>query len=274
MLFRSKTFGETLRSLREREKLSVKEVIEKLKMYGLNITDKTLYSYESDKRASSADMLLALCQIYNCNNILETFAGLEPDYSIPDDSEWKLIEKYRLLDSSGKNTVDAVIEQEIERSKEIIRLLKNIEKKEMELQDQQDHIDQLEQRIMTELVHRIAVPLYGKFASAGSGAYLFDGIPTDMTEVEDTPIARQADFVMGVNGDSMEPDFYDGDKVFVKKVSDLNVGDIGIFLKGSDCYIKEVGKDRLISRNKNYDDIWPDEEIRTIGKVIGKVENI
>ena len=59
---------------------------------------------------------------------------------------------------------------------------------------------------------------------------------------------------------------------FVKKTADLNIGDIGIFLKGNDCYIKELGKDRLISRNKDYDDIWPDEEIKTVGKVIGKVE--
>lgn len=141
---KEKTFGETLRSLREREKLSVKEVVERLKKYGLDITDKTLYSYESDKRASSADMLLALCQIYNCNNILETFAGFEPDYSTPDDSEWKLIEKYRSLDSSGKNTVDTIIEQEIERSKEVLELLKHIEKQEIKIQDQLEHINQLE----------------------------------------------------------------------------------------------------------------------------------
>ena len=53
--------------------------------------------------------------------------------------------------------------------------------------------------------------------------------------------------------------------------TDLIVGDIGIFLKGSDCYIKELGEDRLISRNKSYTDIYPDEEIRRIGKVLGKV---
>ncbi len=272
---KEKTFGETLRSLREREKLSVKEVIEQLKKYGLDITDKTLYSYESDKRAASADMLLALCQIYNCNNVLETFAGFDPDYSIPDDSEWELIEKYRSLDSSGKNTVDAVIQQEIERSKEVLELLKCIENQEIKIVNQQDRINLLEQRIVTELVHRIAVPLYDKFASAGSGAYLFDDIPTDMIEVEDTPTARKADFVIGVNGDSMKPDFYDGEKVFVKKASDLNVGDIGIFLKGEDCYIKELGTDRLISHNPDkdrYPDIQADEDVRLIGKVIGKVE--
>ena len=111
-----KTFGETLRSLREREKLSVKTVINELKKYGQDITDKTLYSYENNKRAASADMLLALCQIYNCNNILETFAGIKPDYSIPDDNEWKIIEKYRMLDAHGKDMVDTVLDKEYSRS--------------------------------------------------------------------------------------------------------------------------------------------------------------
>lgn len=90
--------------------------------------------------------------------------------------------------------------------------------------------------------------------------------------MKDTPTARDADFVIGINGDSMEPDYCNGDKVFVKKTPNLDVGDVGIFLKGNDCYIKECGPDRLISRNKAYDDIWPDENIITIGKVIGKVE--
>lgn len=111
-----RTFGETLRSLRERKKMSVKTVIEELRRYGQDITDKTLYSYENDKRAASADMLLALCQIYECNNILEAFAGIKPDYSIPDDFEWKLIEKYRDLDDHGKEMVDFVLDREHKRS--------------------------------------------------------------------------------------------------------------------------------------------------------------
>ncbi len=173
-------------------------------------------------------------------------------------SEVSHIKKYRKLDDRGKEIIETVLDKELLRTEE--------------LQAKQAHIHQLEQRIVTELVHRITIPLYGKFASAGSGAYLFDDIPTDTIEVEDTPTARKADFVIGVDGDSMEPDFYDGDKVFVKKTTDLDIGDIGIFLKGSDCYLKELGEDRLISHNKTYKDIYADEEIRRIGKVIGKVE--
>ena len=198
--------------------------------------------WEADKRASDLEAMREIAKL--------------------DPSERALVDGYRILDKPGKDIIDIILGKELERVKHT----------QDQLIDQQNQINMLKQRIVTELAHKIAVPLYGKFASAGSGAYLFDDIPTDMIEVEDTPTARKADFVIGVNGDSMEPDFYDGEKVFVKKTSDLNIGDIGIFLKGEDCYLKELGADRLISHNKVYEDIHADEEIRTIGQVIGKVE--
>lgn len=111
----SKTTGATLRSLREKSGLSVKEVIKLLKQYDFEISDKTLYSYESGKRAMSGDMLLALCRIYKCNNILETFADIEVDYEIPDEYEWNVIKKYRTLDTYGKNAVDSVLDIEYKR---------------------------------------------------------------------------------------------------------------------------------------------------------------
>ena len=120
-----KSFGATLRLLRERENLSVKDVLTRLKEFDLNITDKTLYSYENGTRAASADMLLALCQIYNCSNILETFANVQPDYSIPDDNEWKLIEKYRDLDPHGKDMVDTILDKEYIRSTESAPIQRN-----------------------------------------------------------------------------------------------------------------------------------------------------
>lgn len=235
----------------------------------LNVSKGAIGNWETDVNSPRAALLYDLFEILQCDaNYLfqDETRELYKDEASPEEFN-KIIKKYRDLDDFGRETVDTVLARETKR-------VEDIRAKQKQLLDQQEHIDQLEQRIMTELVHRIAVPLYGKFAFAGSGAYLFDGIPTDMTKVEDTPIARQADFVMGVNGDSMEPDFYDGDKVFVKKVSDLNVGDIGIFLKEENCYIKELGKDRLISHNPdkdNHPDIEADETITVIGKVLGKV---
>lgn len=260
-----KTFGETLRSLREREKLSVKEVVEKLKEHGLDITDKTLYSYESDKRASSADMLLALCQIYNCSNILETFAGLEPDYSIPDDAEWKLIEKYRSLDSAGKNTVDAVIEQEIERSKEIFELLNRIQELELELYDSNNNtLQSIDMRLIN---------YYYRVASAGTGQIIFDMPPTKRIEIPNTPKYRKVDYAIGVNGNSMEPLYQDGDILLVEMRDDVEIGEIGIFRVNGESYVKKLGETELISLNPAAKNIPLNESAGCMGKVIGKLPN-
>lgn len=249
------SFGTRLKAKREALGITQPELAKML-----NVSKGAIGNWETDVNSPRATLLYDLFDILHCDaNYLfqDETRELYKDTASPEEFEY-IIKKYRNLDDFGRETVDTALARETKRV--------------AQLQDQQNQIDQLKQRIVTELVHRIVLPLYAGFASAGSGEYLFDDIPTDTIEVEDTPMARKADFVVGVNGDSMEPDFYDGDKVFVKKTVDLNVGDIGIFLKGSDCYIKELGADRLISHNKSYKDIYADEEIRRIGKVLGKVE--
>lgn len=277
--------GSVLRKLREKAGLSVKEVVEKLKDYGQEISDKTLYSYESQKRAISGDMLLALCQIYKCNNILETFANIKEDYDIPDDDEWSVIETYRLLDPYGRETVKTIMELEAERSKDWFEIVQNIDNLKLQLSDKEVQLENLQSKLSGQSAQIIElekttrpkyfISYYQRMASAGSGEYLFDDIPTDLIEVLNTPTARRADFVIGVNGHSMEPDFQDGDKVFVKKAEEIPAGSVGVFLRGNECFIKELGNDRLISHNSDkdrYPDIPASEDIRCVGLVLGRVE--
>lgn len=109
----------------------------------------------------------------------------------------------------------------------------------------------------------------------GGSEFLFDDIPTDVIKVKDTPEARKADFVIGVNGRSMEPDYFDGEKVFVEKSSDIEIGEVGVFVRGNECFIKECGRDWLVSRNPKHPDVEPFfDGIRVVGKVIGKAEEI
>lgn len=107
-----------------------------------------------------------------------------------------------------------------------------------------------------------------KIAAAGVGFY-FDDIPTDTIEA---PYMEGADFIIGVNGDSMDPTYNDGDLVYVEKRQIVEIGDIGIFLVNGECYIKEAGENELISHNPDYPNIPGTEHIHCIGKVLGKVE--
>lgn len=104
-------------------------------------------------------------------------------------------------------------------------------------------------------------------AAAGFGYDLSSEDEWEVIEVVDTYTARAADFAVEVDGDSMLPDFRDGDIVLVKLEPDVPVGKVGLFIHDGMGYIKERGKKKLVSRNPEYPDI--EGEARCIGLVIG-----
>ena len=64
-----------------------------------------------------------------------------------------------------------------------------------------------------------------------------------------------------------------GDKLLVKKQSELNIGEIGVFIINGESFVKELGKNKLISRNKQYHDIYCSDydNMITVGKIIGSI---
>lgn len=110
------SIGEKLKRLRENNGMTRKDAADKLKELGIDISDKTLYGYESGRNSANADMFLALCQIYRCNNIMETFSDSVSDVLFTN-KEWTVIEKYRDLDVHGRDMVDTVLDKEWKRSK-------------------------------------------------------------------------------------------------------------------------------------------------------------
>lgn len=111
-------------------------------------------------------------------------------------------------------------------------------------------------------------------ASAGTGEQLIDDPEQDFIEVVKNDTTLQAKFAIQIHGDSMEPEYGDGEIVLVKTQPQINVGQIGIFTVNDMGYIKKLGTDRLISVNPEYDDIYFEEgqEIRCKGLVIGTLE--
>lgn len=117
--------GEKLKQLRENNNMTRKDVTDKLKQFGIDISDKTLYGYESGRNSTNADMFLALCQVYKCNNVMETFSNSVDDVLFTN-AEWETIQKYRNLDPHGKEMVDMVLDKEHERCLELNKASGNI----------------------------------------------------------------------------------------------------------------------------------------------------
>lgn len=85
------------------------------------------------------------------------------------------------------------------------------------------------------------------------------------------------DCVFPVSGDSMEPDFHNGDLVMVQRLSDrsdLYYGEIGAFSVRNETYIKQYGKRGLVSLNKKYKlmRFQEDESVYLIGRVLGVLD--
>ena len=120
----------------------------------------------------------------------------------------------------------------------------------------------------------ITIRLMRNKVSAGIGYDLNFNSDDDFKNIKvlDTPEAESADFAVTVEGESMSPDFHDGDIVLVKQQDNIDIGQIGIFTIDGDGYIKEYGKDCLISHNPKYPDIYPEEyqEVKCYGLVLGK----
>lgn len=230
------TFGERITQLRKENGYPTrKSFCEKL-----GIPETTLRNYETDAREPGHTFLVKISSLLNVSTdyILGIQEEKEINHSYKLKSlEYEYIQKYRNLDDFGKESVELVLDRESHRVKES--------------QKQKEYIENLKTELSANQIPAHIISYCQRLASAGNGEYLFNDIPTDVIRVKDTPAARKADFVIGVSGDSMEPDFYDGEKVFVEKTPDIEPGETGVFVRGSECYIKECGTDGLISKTRN-----------------------
>lgn len=198
-------------------------------------------NWERGDNKPDADTLFRLCDILDvdANYLIGWESNQNLSLSI---REQELIKKYRFLSDYDKEAIDSLINHLSGRQTEFI---------------------QIESPTL--------LPYYGRIASAGTGQFVFDDIPPEMIEVESNHINMQADFAVGVNGDSMEPTYKDGDVLLIKKQPSVNVGEIGIFMIEGEAFVKELGHNVLVSHNPKYDPIHFNESISCIGKVLGKV---
>ncbi|WP_367567284.1 XRE family transcriptional regulator [Lacrimispora sp.] len=241
-----------LKEIRENNNMNKKEFASYI---GIKYT--TYNGYETGAREPDSDFLILISKKFDVS--IDYILGLQDEKEILHSyelksSEYEHIKKYRSLDPYGQETINLVLDREAKRAETL--LVRESSATE-------------EDEISSPLY---IISYYQHLASAGSGEYLFDDIPTETIEVPANDLSEQADFVIGVTGNSMEPTYYDGDMVYVEKMEEIPVGSIGIFTRGPECFIKELGNDRLISHNKNYPDILASDDIRCVGLVLGKVE--
>ncbi len=235
------TLGAQIRKYREHRRLTQKQLAEKLG----ESSGSVIYNWEKGIGRPDCDKLVRLCDILDIS--ADELLGCKSMAQRTTAAEWDTIQKYRALDEHGKEVVDYLIDSEYKRVTVLTRKPKP---------------------------RMLKLDWFAQPASAGTGNFLDSDLAEDLF-VPESAEAEQADFVISVGGDSMEPTYHDGDKVFVVKCDAIEVGEVGIFVVNGDVYIKELGSKCLISHNEKYKPIriGENDSVYCCGRVIGIVED-
>lgn len=228
--------GSRLKNWRKDAGYTQKETVSLLAKKGFEINQGTLSNWELDNREPSLSVFIALCDIYGIIDIRYALTGINIRSSAP--------EAFAGLNPAGR-----------QHAEDVINLM-------------------LGNPMFTEIKRKI-IRLYGLPVSAGTGQYL-DSSDYEDLEIEAKEVPDGTDFAVRVSGDSMLPKFADGDILFIREQAFVNDGDIGIFAFNNDAFCKKLIGNELHSLNKNYKPIKIREtdEIRTYGKVIGKITHV
>ena len=232
-----------LKSLRENNRLTKTELCKRL-----NVIYTTYNNWETNASNPSIPDLCMLADFYNVtvdyligHSIKET----------PVTEIQALVQKYNKLSDKERRLVNVMIDS--------ITIINNENK--IDLTDVN--------AVISAVPLTRKIPLFSQPASAGIGVYL-DNADYETMSILDIPEYRKADMAIRVNGDSMTPDYTDGDIVLVSQQPSVDIGDIGIFIHNGEGYIKKLEKEGLVSLNPKYTAIQVSEldSFKTVGKVL------
>ena len=172
--------------------------------------------------------------------------GMDQEASLPTEDK-SLLEMYHGLDKFNRRTIRQIMD----------RLLFQQDSKEKD-----------------RLRHSYTpLCLYEEAAAAGISAPMQDYAENQIVYVLGENVPRGTDGIIHVNGRSMEPTFPDGSYVYIDSNTEVQPGQIGIFIVNGESFIKEYRSDGLYSHNSRYKPIIINEgsDVRCYGKVTGAV---
>ena len=245
---RMKIIAENITHFRKQRGITQKELAKEV-----GITASTMTDYMKLRSAPSFGVIQKLADYFGVKKS-------DIDTTFKEESTNPLPEAPDLL---TQQITDKVVQLTIQNKKIVLRTSE-------ELLESQKNEEETKENEVSEVIQLYSYDYYDHPASAGTGQYLND-VRVEQIEL---PIDVDADFVIPIKGDSMEPDYHDGDLVFIQTSVELNDGVIGVFNYNGDAYIKQlvIDKDQayLHSLNPAYKDmpITTDTDFRIIGEVV------
>lgn len=241
------TAGDRLKMFRKLKHLSQMQIAEHL-----GVRNTTVSQWENNVNGIDVKYIWPICQILEITPSI--LLGYDQE-EIPESLKLSFNEKYLLevYNSLSQNGKDTLID--------IAKSLGDFEKNQTTL---------VMPIINSGTVPTTELDYYEMAAGMGTGQIVENPIPQKMN-IPTRQVPSNADFIIRVVGDSMEPTFSNNDKLFIESTNVLEVGDIGVFNFNGEQLVKEFGNGELISHNKEYSPIKVDKNLYIQGKVLGKV---
>lgn len=210
-------FGERLRMFREKAGLTQEELAERV-----GVAKTTITGYEKGNRSPDIPKIKKLAWALGItgDELLDTGMQNKKAPAISDGA-MQIAKDYDGLDRWGKELVRSVVNKEMERC-------------EYDREFFDKFVDTAGPRV---------IPDFLSLPAAGMAAPIMGEDYDDYTLKPDDP--QGALFCVRISGDSMEPDFRDGSRVFCDK-DPLEDGEIGVFAVDGDAVIKQYHYDRMM----------------------------
>lgn len=245
---RMQIIAENITHFRKQRGITQKELAKEV-----GISASTMTDYMKLRSAPSFGVIQKLADYFGVrkSDIDTTFKEESTD-SLPDTPDFLT-----------QQITDNVVQLSVENKKIVLRTSEDLLK-------EQKNEEETKINEVSEVIQLYSYDYYDHAASAGTGQYLND-VRVERIEL---PVDVDADFVIPIKGDSMEPDYHDGDLVFIQTSVELNDGVIGVFNYNEEAYIKQLVIDKeqayLHSLNPKYKDmpITPETDFRIIGEVV------
>ena len=233
------SIGEIIASNRKKKKLSQAELAELLGKEGFHQGYKAISKWERNDAEPSVTVFLTLCRILEVTDIYGAYFGSNPASPLS------------TLNREGQAT-----------ALDYIALL---------------HAAGSFENTVTEIIpFRRQIDIYDTVVSAGTGNILSDSSKHTITVSDPAILPENASFGVRISGDSMEPEYSNGQIAWVLQKEEVDEDEVGIFSLNGEAYIKklqEIGDGLyLVSLNTKYAPIPVGESDRLdiFGVVIGK----
>ena len=241
--------GEIIRQVRKAKRISQYALAE-----SLGVTRGSIQNWEGNANEPSLSMLPRICNALGIT--LADLLGIPTTYSACNQGEITLLHTYRELSEDNKRITLALLKALYEEELRIEReKLEAIEKEEYETHN--------------------ALIFHPAKAAAGTGIELYDSSDATFKIVNITDENSEADGIVEISGDSMEPKYSDGAWLYYKDAEVADAGDI-VLASTSDGYVvKKFGEDGKLHSINPQRPFNPDTEdfvVHIEGIIIGEVQ--